>query len=209
MPEKPEKPYLPYIMDGLRPLAVKIDSVKPLPGNPRRGDVEATARSLQRFRQRKPIVVHRDTGEVEAGNHTLEAAISLGWEYIAVLYVEESPEEAKAFSLADNRTGDLGGYDDDALAKMIQEVFDHDAELLAAASYGAEDIEALLAKSEPGNHGLGLGEPVISYTIVFDTAEQQTRWHAFVRGLKAHYGGETIAERLDAYLESCPGTAPT
>ena len=34
------------IVDGLAPLAVPIDELAPLPGNPRRGDVEAVARSL-------------------------------------------------------------------------------------------------------------------------------------------------------------------
>lgn len=37
-------------------LAQPVDSVSLLPGNPRRGNVEAVAASLTRFGQRKPIV---------------------------------------------------------------------------------------------------------------------------------------------------------
>lgn len=48
------------IADDLVSLAVDIDTVRQLPGNPRRGDVDAVAASLQRFGQRKPIVVDAD-----------------------------------------------------------------------------------------------------------------------------------------------------
>lgn len=192
------KPTPEYIAEGLHVLAVPIGDVKPLEGNPRRGDVAAVARSLERFGQRKPIVVHRGTGEVEAGNHTLAAAQSLEWEYIAVVYVDDSDDEAKAFALADNRTGDLGGYDDESLAAMIKSIA-HDEALLEATSYDF-DFLADLEPKEPGNHGRGLGESVISYQIVFDTDEQQQRWYGFMRHLRGVYDGDTNAERLDAYL---------
>ena len=52
---------------------------------------------------------------VIAGNHQLAAARKLGWDQIAVLYVEDDELTAKAFALADNRTADLGTYDDDLL----------------------------------------------------------------------------------------------
>ena len=44
-----------FIADQLTPLAVPIDSLTPLPDNPRRGDVAAVAKSLERFGQRKPL----------------------------------------------------------------------------------------------------------------------------------------------------------
>jgi len=109
------------IADDLKPLARPISSLHSLDGNPRRGDVRAVMRSYEQFGQRKPIVALRD-GTVIAGNHQLEAARLLGWAEIAVVYVEDDDRTAKAYALADNRTGQLGSYDYDALRDLLQEV---------------------------------------------------------------------------------------
>src|SRR3989442_2624593 len=57
------------IAPQLRALAVPIDSVSLHPRNPRRGDVAAVRASLERFGQRKPIVVQASTRYVVAGEH--------------------------------------------------------------------------------------------------------------------------------------------
>ncbi len=136
------------IVSGLEPLAVDIDALQLLPGNPRRGDVAAVSRSLDAFGQRKPIVALRD-GTVIAGNHTLQAAQSLGWEKIAVVWVDDDDATAKAFALADNRTAELGDYDDQALADLIAAVAEADADLLAASGWTSDDLTELLATLEP------------------------------------------------------------
>ncbi len=128
----------PSIVD----LAVPLDRVHLLPGNPRRGDIKAIAGSLARFGQVKPIVANQD-GTIIAGNHTYEAARQLGWDEIAVSWVDLPVEEAMGLALADNRTGDLGSYDDEALVQMLSYVADI-PELLAATAYSAEDIERLV-----------------------------------------------------------------
>jgi ParB-like chromosome segregation protein Spo0J len=131
------------IHPDLASLATPIDSLSSMPGNPRKGDVAAVARSYAQFGQRKPIVVRRegDGGIVLAGNHQLAAARQLGWDKIAVVWVEDDDLTARAFSLADNRTGDLGSYDDDLLAEMLA-VVAVDPELLAAAGYSEKDLRS-------------------------------------------------------------------
>lgn len=137
------------IAADLADLVVGIDRLDPLPGNPRRGDVDAVARSYAVFGQRKPIVARRvgDRGVVIAGNHQLAAARQLGWSEIAVVWTDDDEETAAAFALADNRTADLGGYDDGALAAMLSSV--EDAELLAATGWSEDAIAELLAGMEP------------------------------------------------------------
>lgn len=141
------------IHESLRDLAVPLGKLASLPGNPRMGDIDAVARSYNVFGQRKPIVARRTggsdedpTGIVIAGNHQFAAAQKLGWESIAVVWTDDDEMTAKAFALADNRTADLGTYDDSALTEMLQEVA-ADAELLAAASFSEVDIEELLGKT--------------------------------------------------------------
>ena len=132
------------IAEPLRGLARPVDGLRTLEGNPRRGDVAAVKRSLQRFGQRKPIVA-RDDGTVIAGNHTLLAARELGWSEIAVVGTDDDDATAKAYALADNRTSALGSFDMADLAAMAVEVHAVDPELLLAASFTEADLNALLA----------------------------------------------------------------
>lgn len=125
-----------YIAEALRPLAVPIGSIDRLGRNPRTHDeanLKAIAGSLKRFGQRKPLVVNRKNGQVEAGNGTLEAARRLGWEQVAVVFVEDSRTAQDGFAIADNRTAELAGWDEailqDLLAEMAREAPEDHAEL--------------------------------------------------------------------------------
>lgn len=134
------------IAEALVDLAVPITDLRPLDGNPRRGDVKAVARSLKRFGQRKPIVIDAD-GIVLAGNHTLAAALELGWTEVAVVRVTDDPATGRAYALADNRTSSLGTFDTNALAAMVADVHAVDPELLLAASYDDDDVASLLSRT--------------------------------------------------------------
>lgn len=138
------------IVPALLPFATPIAELRPLPGNPRRGDVAAVKRSYQAFGQRKPIVVRRADMTVTAGNHQLAAAIELGWTHIAAVVTDDDELTAKAFALADNRTADLGTYDESDLLALIQSVqTEAHAELMAATGYSNSDILSLIAATEP------------------------------------------------------------
>jgi DNA modification methylase len=136
------------IASDLQPLAFPVAKLKPLPGNPRRGDVAAVVRSYTAFGQRKPIVARREgrgRGVVIAGNHQLAAAKELGWEQIAVVWVNDDDVTAKAFALADNRTSDLGSYDDAELLAMLQSVHDADMEMFRATAFDDDALAGLIA----------------------------------------------------------------
>jgi site-specific DNA-methyltransferase (adenine-specific) len=125
---------------------VPIDTVTLHPNNPRRGDVDAVAASLARFGQQKPIVVQASTRYVVAGNHLVKAALALGWSEIAANVEELDDASAVAFMLADNRTADLGGYDDALLAAILAE--QEASANLAATGYDADDVAAILRAAE-------------------------------------------------------------
>lgn len=134
----------PMIQKDLLQLACPINQLTLLPGNPRRGDVDAVKASLERFGQRKPIVVRKSDRVVIAGNHTLQAAQALGWSEIAVVWVDDDDAMSKAFALADNRTAELGDYDEEALAALIGEVGALDPELLNATGWDSKSVSDLL-----------------------------------------------------------------
>lgn len=128
-------------MNDLKPRAVKIGDLCEDPGNARRHDernVTTIARSLERFGQRRPLVVARGAGGeyvvdggalyVIAGNGTLAAARSLEWPSILVTEVpaDWDADKARAYALADNRTAELAGWDEDRLADYLEAASDDD-----------------------------------------------------------------------------------
>lgn len=88
-------------------------------------NLDAITASLVKFGQRKPIVIIED-GQVLAGNGTLEAAKSLGWDYIDATVVPETwdLETMRAYALADNRTAELAEWDESILASSLMELSD-------------------------------------------------------------------------------------
>lgn len=140
--EKTTEPDLSHIVEQLRPLAVPVEDLVPDPANARKHGTENLAgikASLRVYGQRKPVVVNKRNGVVEAGNGTLQAAISLKWTHVAVVYVDDDPSTAAGFSIADNRTSDLSEWDTDALDKILREIETGDEDLQAMLSKLAED----------------------------------------------------------------------
>lgn len=127
--------------------SVPIDQLIPFDGNARRGDVSRIAESLRVNGQYKPIVVNRGSvegtvrNEVLAGNHTLAAARQLGWSKLAVVYVDVGRDAALRIMLADNRTNDLAGYDDEALLALLREVGEDGWD---GTAFDIDDFAALL-----------------------------------------------------------------
>ena len=131
------------IHESLHALAFPVSQLELLPGNPRRGDVQAVINSYRTFGQRKPIVARMNPdgkkATVIAGNTQLKAATQEGWSHIAVTMVEDDDKTAAAFAIADNRTHDLGEYDEAALVAMIDD-FKFDDELLTASGYDVMEV---------------------------------------------------------------------
>jgi len=125
--------------------------------NPRRGDVEVICESLRELGQYRPLVVNKGTktgrvNEILAGNHTYLAAKRLGWTEIDCHLVDYGETEAARVVLVDNRSADLGTYDDAALAELLGSLPD-----LTATGYTEDDL-VNLAQGEPEAEEQG-GDP--------------------------------------------------
>lgn len=137
-------------MTDLEMELVKIDSLNPYHRNPRRGDVAKIAESLEASGQYKPIVVNRGTqtdypNEILAGNHTWQAAKSLKWDAIQVVWVDVDAESAARIVLADNKIAELGTYDTESLADVIESIKDP----ATGTGYTDDDIADILAAANP------------------------------------------------------------
>jgi DNA modification methylase len=120
----------------LRPLA----DIKPYERNPRINDeaVEAVARSIREFGFRQPIVVD-DDGVIVVGHTRWKAAKHLGLETVPVHVARGlTPEQAKAYRIADNKTGDLATWDLELLPTELAELQALDVDL---SLLGFEDDE--------------------------------------------------------------------
>ena len=102
----------------------EIDRIKPYDKNPRRNDkaVEAVAKSIREFGFRQPIVV--DSGGVIVVGHTrYKAALKLGLKTVPVhVAADLSPQQARAYRLADNRTAETAEWDVDLLPIELGEL---------------------------------------------------------------------------------------
>lgn len=105
---------------------VKVTDLREHPSNPRRGDVDTIVASLEAHGQYRPIVAQRTTRHILAGNHTWKAAKRLGWQHVAVTWVDVDDETAARILIADNRASDLATYDDGRLAELLRTLPDLD-----------------------------------------------------------------------------------
>ena len=108
-------------MQKLEVRYVPIGDVSPYEGNPRRNEqaVEAVANSIREFGWRQPIVCDAD-GVIIAGHTRYKAAQSLGLDSVPVAYATDlTPEQVRAYRLADNKTADLAEWDMDLLAAEL------------------------------------------------------------------------------------------
>ena len=130
--------------------------------NPRIGNVEKIAESLHRNGQYRAIVVNKGTHtgrpmEVLAGNHTLKAARTLGWETITCHLIDVDDDQAARIVLADNKTAEYGSYDDKTLTDLLNTLNDLDGtgwtqeELEALSDIPTDDDWAQLTETLPGD----------------------------------------------------------
>ena len=94
-----------------------IADLNPYANNPRLNDgaVDAVAASIKEFGFKVPIVVDSD-GVIVTGHTRVKAAKKLGIDTVPVIVADDlTPEQVKAFRLADNKTGELAQWDLDKL----------------------------------------------------------------------------------------------
>jgi DNA modification methylase len=108
-----------------------LDQIRPYEKNPRFNDeaVDSVAASLKEFGFRQPIVVDNDS-VIVVGHTRWKAARKLNLEQVPVhVATDLTPEQAKAYRLADNQTASLADWDLDLLPIELAELKDADFDL--------------------------------------------------------------------------------
>ena len=131
---------------------MKVESweiTRPIPysRNPRRneGAIAKVAGSLKEFGWRQPIVVDTE-GVIIAGHTRLLAAQKLGLSQVPVhIATDLSPQQIKAYRLADNRVAQEAEWDMDLLKLELSEL-DEEGFSLDLTGFNEDELEALLAE---------------------------------------------------------------
>lgn len=91
----------------------RLADLKPYEKNPRKNDsaVDAVANSIEQFGFKVPIVIDSDN-IIVCGHTRYKAAQKLGLESVPCVVADDlSPEQIKAFRLADNKVAELSSWD--------------------------------------------------------------------------------------------------
>jgi hypothetical protein len=169
----------------------------------------------------RSVTVNRRTNRIIDGHLRVDLALAEGVPTITVEYVDLSEsEEAEALATLDPLAS-LAGTDPVQFDCLLREVHTGSTEiqeLLAglakdAGLYQSGDPPDPLAQGD-GDEDEGEGSarqdpdeppptrPVIQYTIIFDTKDQQERWYLFLKSLRERYPNtETIGQRLDHFVQ--------
>ena len=111
-------------MEKLAVLWVNVDQIRPYERNPRKNDsaVDAVAASIREFGWKVPLVIDKD-GTVVTGHTRLKAAKKLGMKRVPVIIADDlTPEQVRAFRLADNKVGEIAEWDMDLLGLELMNV---------------------------------------------------------------------------------------
>ena len=124
---------------------VPITSVKPYEKKPRFNDdaVDAVAKSIKEFGWQQPIVIDSEM-VVIAGHTRLKAAERLGLTEVPVIVADNlTPEQVKAYRIADNKIGELAEWNYDLLPFEIKDLQDANFDL-SLLGFDTDELDKLL-----------------------------------------------------------------
>lgn len=128
-----------------------IDEIREYEKNPRKNDeaVKYVANSIKEFGFKVPIVIDSD-GIIVAGHTRVKAARELGIADIPCIVADDlTPEQVKAFRLADNKTAEMAGWDFTLLQDELADLSDFNMGDYGFTQQEDFDIDSFFEDAEP------------------------------------------------------------
>ena len=170
-----------------------IDSVRPHPSNPRKGNVAKIVESIKANGFYGAIVVQKSTMTILAGNHRWQAAKECGMKTIPAMLLDIDDLSAKKILLADNRTSDFAVYDSNELTALLRDVMSDDS--LFGTGFDANDLDKLISEvtDEPNSKRKRSLEPFeYCYWLIKAPTTNQGKITEAVEKVLAKYDGVEI-----------------
>jgi len=186
-------------------ITVKIDDLKPFPGNPNThpdNQIAQIVGSIQEFGWTRPIVINGNN-VILAGHGAVEAAKLAGLTKItASVKANLTPIQEKAYVIADNQLAANSDRSLDLLEALVREIIasnEIDPDLLAIPE---NELKRILARDSDGKKDgeQDYHDPIIQFNIVFDDESQQDQWFAFMKHVRTVAHGESFAESLSQWI---------
>lgn len=132
-----------------------INDIKPYERNPRINDnaVEAVAESIKEFGFKVPIVIDKDNVIVTGHTRLLSAKLLGLMEVPCIVALELTPEQIKAYRIADNKTAELAEWDLDLLPLELMDLQDNGYDL-SLLGFDNTELENLLHGAEDPTVGM-------------------------------------------------------
>lgn len=127
----------------MKVIQYKTEDLIPYENNPRKNEkaVDYVAESIKEFGFKSPIIVD-ENNVIIAGHTRLEAAKKIGLKEVPVIKADDlTPEQAKAFRLADNKTAEFAEWDESKLINELLSISDIDMDEFG---FSSDDVEAVL-----------------------------------------------------------------
>ena len=177
-----------------------LEELKPYPQNAKehpQEQVDKIAESIVQYGYCDPIIISKDN-DIIAGHGRYLALQQLKRKDAPCVLMEDlTPEQVRGLRIAHNRVAESGTNLENLRLEFqqidVKEIFT-----------GYSPVEIQLIVDPPvlkGDDSKGTGEPVISFTIVFDDQKQQDDWFAFIRHLKANEAEGTVASKIMSFLQ--------
>ncbi|MFB4284869.1 ParB/RepB/Spo0J family partition protein [Nonomuraea sp. MTCD27] len=139
---------------------VPVDDLEPHPDNPHQGDVDVIAKSIEKNGFYGTVLVQASRMRIIAGEHRWRGAKAKCLGQVPAVILDVDDDAALRILLADNRTAEIGGYDDQALAELLRGLDDldgtgwteQDLDDLAEA-IAVDDAVALTSEGAPAQGG--------------------------------------------------------
>jgi DNA modification methylase len=128
---------------------IAIDALTPYPGNARKhsqAQIAKLAAIIQKVGMQVPLLIDAKN-EIIAGHGRLLAAKQIGMSVLPAIRIDHlSPDQIKAFRIADNRLAELSAWDDEALALELKHLVLslENPEIIELTSFEIGEIDARL-----------------------------------------------------------------
>ena len=129
-------------MGKLRIEYVPVDRIRPYENNPRLNEdaIPLVRKSIEEFGSQVPLVLDKDL-VVVTGHTRLAAAKEIGMDTVPCIIASElSPEQVKAFRLADNKVSETAGWDFEMLQTELGDLADFGFDM---EDFGFIDYDAI------------------------------------------------------------------
>ena len=121
----------------------EISSLKEWDKNPRHNQaaIDKVAQSIKRFGFASPIIVRAEDRTIICGHTRFLAAQQIGLTQVPVRFMDLDPIEAELLALADNRIGEIAGWNNQMLSDILKE---HQEQNLNDLGFSDQELNSLL-----------------------------------------------------------------